>query len=215
MRTFSVSSVIPQSTFDRTLRNIKKEGGKSGQLESQWGMNLTTVFQFKFMQRHFTSSPVKFHCWFKMFWLLVCWSFVSFIIPKSFKPGQRFGFCLSNRNKHSLGWYPVWTEVISFKFGTFRGHNTALLQCVRAKLRVRGEGAVGPPEAAGFSQADPVVVYGMWWLGFQIYVKNGPRYLRRDGRRGGDSTLGGVFTRAYPSVKLSLMIRVVEADYLR
>lgn len=74
------------------LRNIKKEGGKSGQLESQWGTNLTTVFQFKFMRRHFTSSPVKFQCWFKMFWLLVCRSFVSFIIPKSFKPGQRFGF---------------------------------------------------------------------------------------------------------------------------
>lgn len=31
---------------------------------------------------------------------------------------------------------------------------------------------------------------------------------------GGDSTLGGVFTRAYSSVKLSLIIRVVEADYL-
>lgn len=46
--------------------------------------------------------------------------------------------------------------------GTFRGHNTALLQCVRAKLRVRGEGAVGPLKAAGFSQADPGGVYGMW-----------------------------------------------------
>lgn len=44
--------------------------------------------------------------------------------------------------------------------------------------------------------------------------QNGGCYLCRDGRRGWGSTRGGVFTSVVPSVKLSLTIRIVEADYL-
>lgn len=120
-----------------------------------------------------------------------CWglSLISFNNPKSFKPGQYLGFKQKQAQFESISCLAGMSATFLLNsgsgLGSFRGHVTVLLHSVGAKFRVRGEGAVWPPKATGFSQADSGVVYVMWWLGFQIYVKMvGVIYAEMEGRVG-------------------------------
>lgn len=72
------------NTFDLTLCKVNYESGKSRQLGSQWKMNVTTVFQFKFMKSNFMSALVKYHLDLRRFDSSV----ISLNHPKSLKTGE-------------------------------------------------------------------------------------------------------------------------------
>lgn len=126
-------------------------------------MNVTTVFQSKFIISRRPQSSVTFdlRCF-------DCWrlSLISFNDPKSFKPGQHLDLKEKPAQFESISCLAGMLDIFLLNsgsgLGSFRGHVTVLLHSVGAKFRVRGEGAVWPLKATGFSQADSRVVYVMW-----------------------------------------------------